>query len=65
MFIVLLGNWEMKTYHYVTKSVNSPNADNIFGALMEAFTEDAVPWSFFFFFFFFFFYLVPHTLREL
>ena len=45
MFIVLLGNWEMKTYHYVTKSVNSPNADNIFGALMEAFTEDAVPWS--------------------
>ena len=45
MCIVLLGNWEMKTYHYVTKSVNSPNADNIFGALMEAFTEDAVPWS--------------------
>ena len=45
MFIVLLGNWEMKTFHYVTKLVNSPNADNIVGALMEAFTEDAVPRS--------------------
>ena len=55
MFIVLLGNWEMKTYHYVTKSVNPPNPDNIFGALMEAFTEDAVPWSFFYFILFYFF----------
>ena len=52
MFTVLLGNWEMKTYHYVTKSVNPPNPDNIFGALMEAFTEDAVPWSFFYFYLF-------------
>lgn len=45
MFYVLTGDWEMKTYHYVTKSVDSPNAENIFSALAEAFEEDAVPWE--------------------
>ena len=41
----ITGVKNAKTYHCATKTVNAPSAENIFDALLEAFTEDCIPWS--------------------